>query len=109
VRVRSEEGTAVQFYTYYFPGWRVYVDGERLPDAALRPEGPQGLLTVDVPPGEHRVLLRWGDTPVRSLGKALTLACLALALFLAVGWRRPGSRPGAPEKPDPRHVAHRHD
>jgi len=103
VRVRSEEGTAVQFYTYYFPGWRVYVDGERLPDAALRPEGSQGLLTVDVPPGEHRVLLRWGDTPVRSLGKALTLACLALALLLVVGWRRSWSRPGLPKKPDPCH------
>ena len=82
VRVRSPEGTAVQFYTYYFPGWRVYVDGERLSDKALRAEGRYGLLTVDVPPGEHRVLLRWGDTPVRLAGKALTLGSLALALVL---------------------------
>jgi hypothetical protein len=80
--VRSAEGTVLRFYTYYFPGWRVYVDGERLPDSALRPEGPYGLLTVDVPPGEHRVLLRWGDTPVRLTGKVLTLLCLGLALAL---------------------------
>jgi hypothetical protein len=33
-----------------------------------------------VPPGEHRVLLRWGDTPLRLTGKALTLACLLIAL-----------------------------
>jgi hypothetical protein len=81
--VRSPGGTALQFYTYYFPGWRVYVDGERLPDGALRPEGPYGLLTVDVPAGEHRVLLRWGDTPLRLSGKVLTLTSLALALALA--------------------------
>lgn len=89
--VRSPEGTAVRFYTYYYPGWRVYVDGERLHDSALQPETVYGLLTVDVPPGEHHVLLRWGDTPVRLVGKTLTLACLALALLLLLPWR-PSSR-----------------
>jgi hypothetical protein len=82
--VRSAAGTPLRFYTYYFPGWRVYLDGRRLPDAALRPETDYGLLTVDVPPGEHRVLLRWGDTPLRSVGKALTVGCLLLALALAL-------------------------
>ena len=82
VRVWSPEGTALRFYTYYFPGWRVYVDGERLPDSALRPETVYGLLTVDVPPGEHHILLRWGDTPVRLTGKILTLVSLAAALAL---------------------------
>ena len=80
--VRSPQGTALRFYTYYFPGWRVMIDGKRLPDSALRPETPNGLLTVDVPPGEHRVLLRWGDTPLRLTGKSLTLACLILAVGL---------------------------
>jgi hypothetical protein len=87
--VRSPDGTALQFYTYYFPGWRVYVNGERLPDEALRPEGVYGLLTVDIPPGEHHVLLRWGDTPLRLTGKILTVACLLLALVLVLPWRRP--------------------
>jgi hypothetical protein len=93
--VRSPDGTALRFYTYYFPGWRVYLDGQRLPEAALRPETVYGLLTVDVPPGEHRVLLRWGDTPLRLAGKALTLACLAGAVALVVaGWRRGWQEPG---------------
>jgi 6-pyruvoyl-tetrahydropterin synthase related domain len=82
--VRSAAGTALRFYTYYFPGWRVYVDGKRLPDAALRPETVYGLITVDIPSGEHRVLLRWGDTPVRTVGKAVTVACLVLALALTI-------------------------
>jgi hypothetical protein len=90
--VRSTAGTALRFYSYYFPGWRVYVDGERLPNSALRPETAYALLTVDVPPGEHRVLLRWGDTPVRQVGKALTIACLALGLALVVPWRTLGKR-----------------
>jgi hypothetical protein len=86
--VRSPEGTALRFYTYYFPGWQVYIDGEQLPDSALRPETRYGLITVDIPPGEHHVLLRWGDTPLRRVGKALTLASLVLAAALLVPWRR---------------------
>jgi hypothetical protein len=80
--VRSESGTMLRFYTYYFPGWRVYIDGERLPEEALHPEPPYGLLTVQVPPGEHRVLLRWGDTPLRLAAKLITLASLLLAILL---------------------------
>jgi uncharacterized membrane protein YfhO len=99
VRVRSPEGTPLRFYTYYFPGWRVYVDGERLPDGDLRPEGVYGLLTVDVPAGEHHVLLRWGDTPVRLTGKILTLVCLILALVLLVPWRRSTRVAAAPTSP----------
>ncbi len=87
--VRSEDGTALRFYTYYYPGWRVYVDGRRLPESALRPETVYGLLTVDIPPGEHHVLLRWGDTPLRLTGKVLSLVSLAIALVLLVSpWRR---------------------
>ena len=86
--VRSEGGTALRFYTYYFPGWRVTIDGDRLPDEELRPETVHGLLTVDVPAGEHRVLLRWGDTPVRTAGKALTVICLVLALALTTSRAR---------------------
>lgn len=89
--VRSPHGTPLRFYTYYFPGWRVYIDGRRLPDSALRPETVYGLLTVDVPPGEHHVLLRWGDTPVRLTGKIVTLSSLALALAL-------GCWPGLPRR-----------
>ena len=80
--VHSADGTPLQFYTYYFPGWRVYVDGERLPHAELRAETVYGLLTVDIPPGSRHVLLRWGDTPLRAAGKALTLASLLLAIAL---------------------------
>jgi hypothetical protein len=87
--VRSPAGTAVRFYTYYFPGWRVFVDGERLPDSALRAETIHGLLTVDVPAGERHVVLRWGDTPQRLAAKVVTVSCILLALaMVGVGKRR---------------------
>jgi hypothetical protein len=82
VRVQAPSGTTVLFYTYYFPGWRVYVDGQRVPNSEMQIVPPYGLLAVDVPPGEHHVLLRWGDTPLRLAGKVTTLAGLVLALVL---------------------------
>ena len=90
--VRSPAGTALRFYTYYFPGWRVSIDGERLPDSALRAETEYGLLTVDVPAGEHRVLLRWSDTPQRLAAKIVMVVSLLLALALVLAGPAVGKR-----------------
>jgi hypothetical protein len=77
--VRSSQEATIQFYTYYFPGWRGYVDGQEVP---IRPEEPYGLITLDVPAGEHQVKIRFGDTPIRVVGKVISLLSLGLGLFL---------------------------
>jgi hypothetical protein len=79
--VRAEGQATVQFLTYYFPGWRAWVDGEEVP---IRPEGPHGLITLDVPPGKHEIVLRFGDTPPRQAGLALSGVSLAAWLALAI-------------------------
>ncbi len=80
VIARSE--VILQFYTYYYPGWRAYVDG--LP-VSIRPEGKYGLITLEVPPGEHRVLIRFEDTPLRLGAGFVSLASLLAGLVL-LGW-----------------------
>jgi hypothetical protein len=77
--VRSAQEATIQFYTYYFPGWRGYVDGQQVP---IRPEAPYGLITLDVPAGEHHVKIRFGDTPVRVVGKVISLLSFGFSLFL---------------------------
>ena len=84
VRVSSPSGTELQFYTYYFPGWRGYVDGR---EAEVYPSGPHGLITMHVPPGEHQASIRFGDTPVRLAGTALSTVSLVVALVI-LGRRR---------------------
>ena len=78
ILVRAATPTTVEFYTYYFPGWKARIGGE---PAVIRPSGPFGLIALDVPAGEHHVSLRFGDTPVRIVGKILSLVSLAL-----LGW-----------------------
>jgi hypothetical protein len=69
--------------TFLYPGWRATLDGRPLP---LAP-GPDGIISAIVPPGAHRVELRFGSTPVRTLGALLSLAATAVAAaWLVWGW-----------------------
>ena len=72
-RVVTSEAFTVRFNTIFFPGWEALVDGQPVP---VTPSYPQGLITFDVPAGEHRVVVRFGDTPVRTLANLVSLAAL---------------------------------
>lgn len=89
VQVSSPTGTELQFYTYYFPGWRGYVDGQQVD---LYPTGPHGLITLRVPPGEHQVGIRFGDTPIRALGRAISVVSLVFSVCVLVGGEALGRR-----------------
>jgi hypothetical protein len=78
VKVTPPEPAAVQFYTYDYPGWQVELDGVLLEHRA---EPPYGLITVDLPPGEHILHLWMGSTPPRTLGAIVS----SLAFLLLVG------------------------
>ncbi len=78
VRVTASEPVTLQFYTYDYPGWQVTLNGQPIDH---RPAAPFGLITVDLPPGEHTVHLRMGSTPARTLGALLS----SLALVIICG------------------------
>jgi hypothetical protein len=91
VRVYAEGPVTLQFFTYDYPGWQVRVDGQRTPH---RHAPPYGLITVDVPAGEHHISLRMASTPARTIGSAISLAAILVigaGLFREHIWRR-GSR-----------------
>jgi hypothetical protein len=77
--VTAPQATDVLFRIRYFPGWTVYLDGQR-----VQPEirAPQGLMAVAVPAGEHRVLLRFEDTPLRLVTKLASALGIAIALAM---------------------------
>jgi uncharacterized membrane protein len=83
--VQAEGPVTVQFLVYWFPGWRVWLDGRLIPS---RPEGPYGLLTVDVPPGEHILSIRMSGTPARYAGTAISAVSLLLTSVIALIPRR---------------------
>jgi hypothetical protein len=85
ILVRAQTPATIEFYTYYFPGWQARADGRVIP---IRPSGTFGLIALDVPAGEHRISLRFRDTPIRIVGQTLSgLSLLGAAILF---WR---SRP----------------
>ena len=87
VRVSAVTPVTLQFYTYWYPGWRATANGQPV---AIRAGGPDALITLDLPPGEHDVRIRFGNTPLRTLAAVLSvLAGVTIAILLASpAWRR---------------------
>ncbi len=81
--VRAEGPVTLRFYTYYFPGWRATVDGRPV---AIRADGPNGLIGVDVPAGQHEVEVTFGLTPARIAGRVLAALGVLLCVLL-LAWR----------------------
>ncbi|MGA9351424.1 MAG: hypothetical protein WBW48_21810 [Anaerolineae bacterium] len=72
---------SLAFHTYYFPGWRAYVDGQ---PREVRPVENLGYIGLDLVQGEHQVVLRLERTPLRALTEGLSLvAVLAIVGLLA--------------------------
>lgn len=79
LQVRSQEPAVLRLHRIFFPGWQAYVDGERVPTLA---SGHFALVTAAVPVGDHRVSVRFEETPLRRASDLL-----ALVAFVAwAGW-----------------------
>ena len=77
----STEATRMRVNTFYFPGWKVFVDEvERPVDIA----NLTGVMEFSLEPGRHRIQVQFTDTPIRKWSERLSL--LALALLFTTPW-----------------------
>ncbi len=87
LRTRAEEPTALRLTAFYFPGWQARIDGR--PAAQIYPSANLGLLTVDIPAGDHTVDITWAGTAIQRVASVVSLAALAALAILAWRQRRP--------------------
>jgi hypothetical protein len=92
-RFTSPQAFTARFNTFYFPGWRAYVDGE---ERDIQISQPHALIEVAIPSGEHTLLLRFENTLVRLLANGLSLAALLVTLIILVRSRLTASPPPHP-------------
>ncbi len=91
----ADDYQRIEFFFEYFPGWTAYILDPKTKQVqkVIRltfddVADPYGRISVPVPAGEHILLLKFEDTPVRKAGKAITLATVVLLLaFFVVRWR----------------------
>jgi hypothetical protein len=95
--LNSPEGGRLEIHRLYFPGWEINLDGRKLePDRDWQitsgyqeatPDSPRvdrsGLMSIDLPAGQHLLTARFGETPVRKAGFILSgLGLFSSILFL---------------------------
>ncbi|MCI0475562.1 MAG: hypothetical protein L0Y55_04895 [Anaerolineales bacterium] len=84
--VSASEPFSVSLRAFYFPDWRATIDDQ---PAAAYAGTPLGLLTVDVPAGDHRVAFVQSDTSPRQIGGWISIASLSVLIGLtALALRR---------------------
>lgn len=68
-------------YTFYFPGWKVFVDGREIPIQFQDPNY-RGIITFEVPEGVHEINVVYSFTKIRVLGVLLSFIGLIAFVFV---------------------------
>ena len=101
-RVEGATPLRLAVHQLLFPGWRAYLDGQPIPLQTTpyleHIGGSLGIMVLEVPAGEHHVEVRFGPTPARAAGAALSAAALALVGALIYLWWHGDLRPDAPRR-----------
>ena len=66
----ANDSLTVRIRTFNFPGWTAHIDG--IPAVIKSKDGTKAIL-VDVPKGDHLLKLIFKDTPIRIIGKIVSL------------------------------------
>ena len=78
--VSAQAASTIEMQTAWFPGWEVRVDGQPV---SAGPGTPSGLITFQVPTGEHFVEVEYGRTPAEKAAAGISIASLLVALIVA--------------------------
>lgn len=80
-RLTLPQDAVVRLRRFFFPGWQGWLDGRPV---SLAADNRYGLIEAMAPAGEHELRVRYGMTPARRAGAALTLLGLGGMLGLAL-------------------------
>ena len=73
IEVTAQQLVTLRMRTFNFPGWKAYIDG--IPTGIITEE-LTGAILINVPPGKHRLVIKFEDTPVRYYSKVISLVSL---------------------------------
>lgn len=79
--VSAVTNTTLVSHTEYFPGWRVFVDGVKVPIQFQNPDH-RGLIMFQVPSGVHTVTVSLGKTKIQLFSELLSLSTLIIFVVL---------------------------
>lgn len=78
-RVNSKSHTIIRLSKYYFPNWKVFVDGKEI---KIDYENNLGLITFILGVGNHQIKAKLNDTPIRTFSNLITILGFGLLCIL---------------------------
>jgi hypothetical protein len=79
IEIQADQDIVVDYYKYYFPGWRVTVNNN---PAEIIPGEPFGQVSFNLPPGEYEVEIKYQEPVWKIILDLISLAGLLAALIL---------------------------
>jgi hypothetical protein len=95
--VNATVASTIEMQTAWFPGWEVRVDGKPVPAG---PGTPSGLITFQIPQGEHFVEAEYGRTAAEKQAAGISIVSLILVILLGRAMRPPMRRIVEAEAPN---------
>lgn len=81
--IEVTESSVIEVPVFYFPNWRVYVDGNKYP---FTYDNILGRISFTLEPGRYSIDGKFENTPVRTLGNTLSLiSIIGLAVYTIYG------------------------
>ena len=88
--IKAPDQTTVRVNTIFFPGWKAFVDGNDV-DITYQ-DNDYGLMSFKLPKGEHKVIIKYGKTPVHLASEIISLvALIATGYYFVILWRKQNS------------------
>jgi hypothetical protein len=83
----SSPSAVAELQTYYFPGWKIWVDG-RLVSVDPSRDPLLGRMKIDLSSGSHQIVAKFTNTPVRTLGNIFSLISWVMLIAIMAVWMR---------------------
>jgi len=79
-KVIAKTPTRLLENTLYFPGWRILANGKEV-EVQFQDPAYRGLMTFNVPAGEHQIVVQFGETKLRQFANLVSLGGLTTLLL----------------------------
>lgn len=79
IEIELTRSRRLRFRQFYFPGWRLTVDGDDFP---FQPDERFGLIEARFPEGKHIIELNYVGTPIQHLSTLISIVTLLSCVFI---------------------------
>ena len=88
MKISGEEEGSISFNNYYYPGWKIFVDGQ---EKDIGIDKPYGNISFRILKGEKEVMALWSETNFRKVVDLISLCGILVIIYLITFSKRSGN------------------